>query len=162
MPLGHLLLRSARRDPDREALVFPDERWTYRELTDQAWGIAKSLLALGVQPGDHVGFLMTNHPDLVATFFGISLAGAVVVPINARYRTTELATIAEDADLVVLLTHDAADAHVDFTALIARRVRRRRAGDAAPRRDAGRARAGGDDLAARLRRASASRSTSAR
>ena len=118
MPVGHLLLRSARRDPDREALVFPDERLTYRELSERAWGIAKSLLALGVQPGDHVGFLMTNHPDLVATFFGISLAGGVIVPINARYRTTELNTIVEDADLVALLTHDAADAHVDFTALI--------------------------------------------
>jgi acyl-CoA synthetase (AMP-forming)/AMP-acid ligase II len=118
MPLSHLLLRSAKRDPDREALVFPDERLTYRELTDRAWGIAKSLLALGVQPGEHVGFLMTNHPDLVATYFAISLAGAVVVPINARYRTTELRTIVEDADMVVLLTHDAADAHVDFTALI--------------------------------------------
>jgi fatty-acyl-CoA synthase len=118
LPLGHLLLRSARRDPDREALVFPDERVTYRELTDRAWGIARSLLALGIEPGDHVGFLMTNHPDLVATFFGISLAGGVTVPINARYRTTELHTIVEDADLVALLTHDAADEHVDFTALL--------------------------------------------
>jgi acyl-CoA synthetase (AMP-forming)/AMP-acid ligase II len=118
MPLGHLLLRSARRDPDREALVFPDSRWTYRELADRAWGVARSLVALGVQPGEHVGFLMTNHPDLVASFFGISLAGGVAVPLNARYRTTELNQLTEDADLVMLLTHDAADAHVDFTALL--------------------------------------------
>ena len=118
MPLSHLLLRSTRRDPDREAVVFPDERLTYRELTDRAWGIARSLVALGVEPGDHVGFLMTNHPDLIATFFGISLAGAVAVPLNARYRTSELTTLTEDADLVVLLTHDHADDHVDFTALL--------------------------------------------
>ena len=61
---------------------------------------------------------MTNHPDLVSTVFGASLIGAVVVPINARYRTTELQFLIEDADLVALLTHDTADAHVDFTALI--------------------------------------------
>ena len=61
---------------------------------------------------------MTNHPDIVSTFFGISLAGAVAVPINARYRTAELDSIVEDADLVALLTHDSADAHVDFTALL--------------------------------------------
>ena len=90
LPMGQLLLRSARRTPDKEALVFPDERLTYRELADRAWGVARSLLALGVQPGEHVGILMTNHPDLVATVFGASLIGAVVVPINARYRTTEL------------------------------------------------------------------------
>src|SRR3954451_5197049 len=118
MPLGHLLLRSERRDPDREALIFPDLRLTYRELTDRAWAVARSLVALGVQPGEHVGYLMTNHPDIVATFFGISLAGAVVVPVNARYRTAELDTIVEDADLVALLTHDSADEHVDFAALL--------------------------------------------
>ena len=118
MPLGHLLLRSERRDPEREALVFPDTRLTYRELADRAWAVARSLVALGIQPGDHVGYLMTNHPDIVSTFFGISLAGAVVVPINARYRTAKLDTIVADADLVALLTHDSADEHVDFTELL--------------------------------------------
>ena len=118
MPLGHLLLRSERRAPDREALIFPDVRLTYRELADRAWTVARSLVAMGVERGDHVGILMTNHPDIVSTFFGISLAGAVAVPINARYRTTELDSIVEDADLVALLTHDFADAHVDFTALL--------------------------------------------
>ncbi len=118
MPLGHLLLRSERRAPDREALIFPDVRLTYRELADRAWTVARSLVAMGVERSDHVGILMTNHPDIVSTFFGISLAGAVAVPINARYRTTELDSIVEDADLVALLTHDFADAHVDFTALL--------------------------------------------
>jgi fatty-acyl-CoA synthase len=118
MPLGHLLLRSARRDPDHEALVFPDTRWSYGELADRAWAVARSLVALGVQPGEHVGILMSNHPDLVATFFGVSLAGAVVVPINARYRTSELDSIVENADLVALLTHDSADDHIDFAALL--------------------------------------------
>jgi fatty-acyl-CoA synthase len=118
MPLGHLLLRSARRDPEHEALVFPDTRLTYAELAERAWSVASSLVALGVQPGEHVGILMTNHPDILAAIFGISLSGATVVPINARYRTAELGTIVFDADMVALLTHDAADAHVDFTALI--------------------------------------------
>jgi acyl-CoA synthetase (AMP-forming)/AMP-acid ligase II len=118
MPLGHLLLRSERRAPDREALIFPDVRLTYRELADRAWTVARSLVAMGVERGDHVGILMTNHPDIVSTFFGISLAGAVAVPINARYRTAELDSIVEDADLVALLVHDFADAHVDFTALL--------------------------------------------
>ena len=107
MPLGQLLLRSARRDPDKEALVFPGERLTYRELADRAWGVAESLVALGIEPGEHVGVLMTNHPDLVASVFGASLVGAVVVPINARYRFNELRFLIEDADLVALLTHDA-------------------------------------------------------
>ena len=118
MPIGHLLLRAMRRDPDHEALVFPDARLSYRELAERSWSIARSLMALGVEPGDHVGILMTNHPDIVSTFFGISLSGAVVVPINARYRTAEVGHIVEDADLTILLTHDSADEHVDFGALL--------------------------------------------
>ena len=46
------------------------------------------------------------------------MIGAVVVPINARYRTNEIRFVIDDADLVVLMTHDSADAYVDFTALI--------------------------------------------
>jgi acyl-CoA synthetase (AMP-forming)/AMP-acid ligase II len=118
MPLGHVLLRSARRDPEREAIVFPDVRWTYAELADRAWAVARSLLALGVQPGEHVGILMSNHPDIVASFFGATLAGAVVVPVNARYKSAELEFLVGDADLVSLLTHDSADDHVDFTSLL--------------------------------------------
>jgi acyl-CoA synthetase (AMP-forming)/AMP-acid ligase II len=118
MPLGQLLLRSAMRSPDKDALVFPDERISYRQLADRAWGVACSLVALGVQPGEHVGVFMTNHPDLVASVFGASLIGSVVVPVNARYKANELRFLIDDADLVVLLTHDHADAHVDFTALI--------------------------------------------
>ena len=118
MPLGQMLLRSARRGPEREALVFPDVRLTYTQLADRAWAVARSLTGLGVAPREHVGVLMTNHPDLVAAVFGASLIGATVVPINARYRTTELHSIVEDADLVALLTHDSADEHVDFTSLL--------------------------------------------
>jgi acyl-CoA synthetase (AMP-forming)/AMP-acid ligase II len=118
MPLGQLLLRSARRSPDKDALVFPDVRISYRELADTAWGVARSLQALGVEPGEHVGVFMTNHPDLVASVFGASLIGATVVPINARYKTNEIRFVIDDADLVVLMTHDHADQYVDFTALI--------------------------------------------
>jgi fatty-acyl-CoA synthase len=118
VPLGQMLLRSARRSPDREALVFPDARLSYRELADRTWQVARSLTGLGVQPREHVGVLMTNHPALVATVFGAALIGATVVPINARYRTSELHSIVEDADLVALITHDSADEHVDFASLL--------------------------------------------
>src|SRR6188768_2939319 len=100
MPLGQLLLRSARRSPDKDVLVFPDVRISYRELADTAWGVARSLQALGVKPGEHVGVFMTNHPDLVASVFGASLIGVTVVPINARYKTNEMRFVIDDADLV--------------------------------------------------------------
>jgi acyl-CoA synthetase (AMP-forming)/AMP-acid ligase II len=118
-PLGQMLIHSARRFPDNEALVFPGARQTYSELLASAWSVAGSLVGLGIRPGEHVGLLMTNHPDLVAAYYATVMIGAVAVPINARYRTSELAFLARDADLAALLTHDSAAERVDFAAILA-------------------------------------------
>ena len=118
--LGDVLRIGAARHPDRTAVAFPDTRRTYAELLADATGIARGLHRLGVRPGDHVGILMPNCMDLVSAFFGVSLLGAVVTPLNARYRPVELAYVVRDADLVVLLTTDLVDEHVDFTDLLHR------------------------------------------
>jgi hypothetical protein len=118
MPLGHLLLRSARPAPEHEALVSATNGLTYAVLADRAWAVACSLRAMGVQPGEQVGILITNQPNIVAAVFGVSLTGAVVVPINARYRSSEIDFVVRDADLAVLVTHDGADEHVDVAALL--------------------------------------------
>jgi fatty-acyl-CoA synthase len=118
--LGNVLVDGAARYPDRTAVVFPDTRRTYAELLSDAQVIARGLHALGVRRGDHVGIFMPNCMDMVATFYGISLLGAIITPINARYRATELAYVVEHADLVVLLTTDILDEHVDYVELLNR------------------------------------------
>jgi fatty-acyl-CoA synthase len=116
--LGDLLLAGAERWPGTDAIVFPDERLTYAELAERAWHVARSLAALGVQPRQNVGLLMTNCSEFIVSLFGIALLGAVSVPINARYRSTELAFLAKDADLVAILTSDRSAEHVDFVKLL--------------------------------------------
>jgi fatty-acyl-CoA synthase len=112
--LGDLLLRTAERRPGHEALVFPTARFTYEELAAHAIGSARSLAALGVGRGDHVGLLMPNCPEFVFAFFGAQLLGAVVVPVNTRFRTRELSYVIENADLATLVTSDIVEEHVDF------------------------------------------------
>ena len=87
VPIGDLLLRSAARYPDRDAIVFPGERWTFGELYARAAQVARGLIALGVQPGQHVGLLAQNCLEYVEGLFGICLTGGVVIPINARHKT---------------------------------------------------------------------------
>lgn len=119
VPVGDLLLRSASRYPQRDAIVFPEVRLTFGELYGRAQRAARSLIALGVQPGQHVGLLAQNCVEFVEGLFGAALAGAVTVPINARHRTSELRYIVENGDLVALLTTAAdASAYVDFVDLI--------------------------------------------
>lgn len=121
VPMGDLLLRSAVQHPDRDAIVFPGERYTFDELLARTTQVARGLIALGVRPGQHVGLLAQNCIEYVEGLFAISLVGAVVIPVNARHKTSELRYIVEDGDMVALLT-TAADgsAYVDFVDLIAR------------------------------------------
>ena len=112
--IGGALLRTAARRPAHEALVFPPERFTYGELADRSMRAARSLAALGIGSGDHVGLLLPNCADFVFAFFGAQLLGAIVVPVNTRFRTRELAYVAENAELDLLVTSDIVEDHVDF------------------------------------------------
>jgi fatty-acyl-CoA synthase len=111
--LGDLLSRGVHLWPDHDAVVFPDTRRTYRELWAGAEHVARGLIALGVRSGDHVGVLMANCIEFIEAFFGAAAVGAVVVPINSRYRALELAHVVADADLVALITSDLVAEHVD-------------------------------------------------
>jgi fatty-acyl-CoA synthase len=117
--LGDLLLRAAATWPERDAVVFPDERLTYAALADRAEELARGLIGLGVRPREHIGVLMPNAPDTVAVLFAIALAGAVAVPINTRYRAVELPFLVDDAELVAIVTSDRIDDYVDLPALLA-------------------------------------------
>lgn len=112
--LGDLLLQAAERHPGTDAIVFPEERVSYRELAARAIDHARSLHALGVRPGDHVGLLMPTCMDFPELFFGVALCGAVAVPINARYQSAELAYVVENADLVAVITTSRINDHVNF------------------------------------------------
>ena len=112
--LGDLLFIAADGHPDTPAVILPDKRITYGELAERAMFRARSLRALGVGPGDHVGLLLPTSMDFVETMFAIAILGAVTVPINARYQPPELAYVIENADLVAVLTTDEFDEAVNF------------------------------------------------
>ena len=69
------------------------------------------MIALGVLQGEHVGILLPNGTQFMQVLFGAMLAGAVPVPINARYRGPEIAAMLADADLVTVVTTNDVDHH---------------------------------------------------
>jgi len=112
--LGDLLLLAADRYPDSPAVIFPGARITYQQLADRAIARARSLQALGVKPRDHVGLLLPTSFEFIECLFAIALCGAVAVPMNARYKYTELAYVIENGDLVTVITTDRVAEHVNF------------------------------------------------
>jgi acyl-CoA synthetase (AMP-forming)/AMP-acid ligase II len=104
LPLGDLLLRAARDHGGNIALVTPERRLTYADLCRRALERARSLMALGVNGGDHVALLLPTSAEFLEWLFGIALAGAVPVPVNPRYRGTELHYLVENSDAVAVVT----------------------------------------------------------
>ena len=115
---GDLVVRAAALYPHSDAIVFPETRHTFSSLLAAAERAARSLLGLGVRPGDHVGILMPNCMDFLEVMFGAALIGAPVVPINSRFKGRELSYLARDADLRLLVTSDIIDQHTDYVAIL--------------------------------------------
>lgn len=92
---------------EREALVLrrgsSAERWTYRQLWQHAYSVAKALIALGAARDTRVGILMTNRPEFLSSFFGAAMAGAVPVPISTFSTANELEQLLSLSEVSVLL-----------------------------------------------------------
>lgn len=117
--LGDLLLRSADSYPERDALILPNQRASYSALRNGAIRMARSLIALGVGPGDHVGILIPNCVEFSETLLAVALIGAVSVPLNTRLKAPEIGYIVRNAELVALITGQHPDDPVNFPALLA-------------------------------------------
>ena len=100
---------SARRFPDKTALVFMGRSWSYLELLAACEHMAGHLARLGVRRGDRVLLDMQNCPQLVITHFAILRLDAVVVPVNPMNKAQELQHYITDPDVkVAVITADLA------------------------------------------------------
>ncbi len=122
MNLAHWLARRAQMSPDWPALFSGHTMVAdYAGFDDRARLVAAGLAARGTKPGDRVGIFMKNVPEYLVVFYGIWIAGAVVVPINAKLHGREVAYILEDAGIdLVFASADLAEAlaQVDILAKV--------------------------------------------
>ena len=94
------------RGGDREAIVDGDLRWSWRELGRQVDRAAAAYLAAGIEPGDRVAIWAPNCAEWVVALLGLQSAGAVLVPLNTRYKGTEAADILARSRARILVTVD--------------------------------------------------------
>lgn len=92
--------------PQRTAVVCGKERFTYAQFAGRVGRLAGALRKLGIQPGDRVAFLSTNCHRLLEAYYGVLEAGAVLLPLNIRLSTHELAYILNDAGARVLFVQN--------------------------------------------------------
>ncbi len=92
------------RTPDATAVVFENERLTYRELNRRANQLAHHLVKLGVGPDVLVGILVERSLEMVVGLLGILKAGGAYVPLDPAYPRERVAFMLEDSEVPVLLT----------------------------------------------------------
>jgi fatty-acyl-CoA synthase len=90
--IGQFLLDTARRFPERAAVVFCEQgiRWTWQQFADEVDVLASGLASLGIVKGDRVGIWSPNRVEWLLTQFATARIGAVLVNINPAYRLAEL------------------------------------------------------------------------
>ncbi len=103
-PLYRVLTRSAREYPDKEALVFYGQSYSFKKIDEQSSRFASVLQKQGVRKGDRVTLFLPNCPAFVIAFYGALKAGAIVSPLNPLYTAKELAEIVNDSGSRVIVS----------------------------------------------------------
>ena len=98
--LGALIRERAVSLGDKIACDYFEDglRLSYRDIDEQADRLACALSPMGVRKGTHVAVMLPNVPEFFVTWVAIGRLGAVMVPINTRYTSSELAFVLNDSD----------------------------------------------------------------
>jgi fatty-acyl-CoA synthase len=105
MTPGRALQRALALFPDKVSIHCGEDHYTYHGLGLRVTRLTHALRALGVRPGDRVAFLSPNCHRLLEAYFAVPMMGAILLPLNIRLSTDELAFILNDAGASVLFVH---------------------------------------------------------
>ncbi|MDV7087401.1 class I adenylate-forming enzyme family protein [Rhodococcus opacus] len=101
--VGSALYWWARTKGEQNAIIVAGEALTYRELQDWSGRIARTIVDRGIEPGDRVGVLGPNSLTWPVVALGVLKAGAVLVPLNPRFKPAELCKVADDAGVTMVI-----------------------------------------------------------
>ena len=102
--LHRLIEKQVERTPDNTALIFADQKRSYRELNNEANQLAHRLQQAGVGADTLVGVSMERSLEMVVALLAILKAGGAYVPLDPSYPAERLAYMIEDAQVPILLT----------------------------------------------------------
>ncbi|PJN88342.1 AMP-binding protein [Bacillus sp. mrc49] len=105
-PLYSFLKESAEEFPGKASIHFQGKELSYREVYESALKFAAYLKSIGLQKGERVAVMLPNCPQGVISFFGILMAGGVVVQTNPTYTERELEYQMKDSGAKMILVMD--------------------------------------------------------
>ncbi len=92
---------------EREAVVWHQQRITFREFGARVQAFARGLIALGIGRGEKVGLWMTDRPEWLVARWAVPMIGAILVPVNTRLRDRDLSYVLAQSDTENLIIQEA-------------------------------------------------------
>ncbi|MBN1573201.1 MAG: AMP-binding protein [Deltaproteobacteria bacterium] len=105
-PLYKPMQDSAKKFPDKPAVIFLHHETTYRELDDLSDRFAQTLIEMGIKKGDKVATMLPNCTQHIIAFYGIAKVGAVAVPFNVMLKADEVKYILDESEAKVFVGID--------------------------------------------------------
>lgn len=106
--IGKFFEKQVEANPNHEFMVYPDRdlRFTYKEFNERVNNLAKGLLAIGIEKGDHVGIWAKNVPDWLTFLFATAKIGVVLLTVNTAYKSHEVDYVIKQSDMKALAIID--------------------------------------------------------
>ena len=104
--IHQLFEKQSARSPDAVAVIFGEERLTYKELNRRANRLAHYLQKQGVKPETLVGIRTTRSIEMIVGVLGVLKAGGAYVPLDPNYPKERLELMLEDSKAPILLTNE--------------------------------------------------------
>ncbi|MEC1022070.1 bacitracin non-ribosomal peptide synthetase BacA [Bacillus paralicheniformis] len=102
--IHQLFEEQAKRIPDHTAVVFENQKLTYRQLNEKANQAARLLREKGVKPDTFVGIMMERSSDMIAAILGVLKAGGAYLPIDPEYPLERMRYMAFDSEVKVIIS----------------------------------------------------------
>ncbi|TQR19025.1 fatty acid--CoA ligase family protein [Psychrobacillus vulpis] len=107
MSLVSRVQQIAREHPEKVAYHFMGKDTSYAEFEQSVEKFATALKSIGIEKGDHVGFLLGNSPHFLISLYATMRLGATAVPINPIYTPDEISYIVKNSDAKAIIALDA-------------------------------------------------------
>ena len=102
--LFNLLKEKCIKYSEKTAIVYNDQRITYKHLLNDVNGLSDGLKSIGVGQSDAIAVLIPNCPEFILSFFAIAKMKAIIVPVNPSFKKSEIENYLERSKVKVLIT----------------------------------------------------------
>ncbi|SEF14369.1 long-chain acyl-CoA synthetase [Burkholderia sp. WP9] len=96
--VGEFIAQQARQHPEKIAVIFEEQRWSFADLHQRSSAFAGSLKGLGIARGDCVSLYSHNCPEWIIAYYAVVKLGAIVNPLNSMLTPDEAAYAMNDCN----------------------------------------------------------------